>query len=109
MLKWSPWRFQMGRIKNFYVQLAPILNKIDAMLEWILSKVEVVKEKEVMEEYFNTFIRAFNFFHHIVIELNIGEQREEVHRRPSDDQLNFMEIDIRIFREFLEIRHFCSR
>lgn len=84
----------MSRVKNFYVQLAPILNKIDAMLEWILSKVEVSKEREVKEEYFNTFMRALNFFHHITRELTIGEWKQnigqEIHTTYLDRLVTFL-------------------
>ena len=84
----------MGRVKNFYVQLAPILNKIDAMLEWILTKAEVSKGKETVEEHFNTFMRALNFFHHITRELTIGERKEkedqEIHTTYLDRLVSFL-------------------
>lgn len=84
----------MGRIRNFYVQLAPILNKIDAMLEWILNNIDASKEKEAKEENFNIFMRALNFFHHITRELTIGElkQREDqdIHTTYLDRLVNFL-------------------
>lgn len=84
----------MGRTLNFYVQLAPILNKIDTMLGWILSKIDNSTEKEAMEEYFNTFMRALNFFYRITRELTIGEWKErenqDIHPSYLDHLVNFL-------------------
>ena len=64
------------------------------MLEWILGQIEVSKEKEALEEYFNTFMRALNFFHRITRELTIGKwkqhENQDIHTTYLDRLISFL-------------------
>lgn len=72
MMKSSPYRYAMGRIRNPYVQLAPILNKIDILLSENLLKLETSSDSETLEHCYNIFLRATNLFHRITREQSIG-------------------------------------
>lgn len=75
----------MGHTRINYMQLAPILNKIDTILSFILEGLDKMSDSEfplkpdISEEFYNVFLRSCNLFHVFVNELSpVDRGRNEI-------------------------------
>lgn len=81
MLKYNPYRSAMGSSRVSFAPMAPIMNKIDSVLAALLSEIEKAQtaapiKEELLQEYYQTFLRAANLYHAFITEMAINTNKD---------------------------------